>query len=445
MERKGRSGKGEPRKSNSRDKGKSSGRPVRAASGSSGTSGRPERTGEEKRKKSSADFNEDRPRRSSPTDRPYRREGDKPFGEDRPHRSSSTDRPNRREGDKPFGEDRPRRSSSTDRPLRSNSADRPYKRDSDGTSGEDRPRRSSSTDRPYRREGDKPFGEDRPRRSSSTERPYRGKPSKSADGERSERENPADGPLRKRPSRPSAQTGEGLIRLNKYIANSGVCSRREADELIQAGAVSVNGKIVTELGTKVSLSDKVRYDNQTIKNEKHVYVLLNKPKGYITTTDDPFDRNTVMTLVANACKERIYPVGRLDRNTSGLLLLTNDGELAKKLTHPKHNVKKVYHVELDKPLTKNDMMTIVEGIELEDGVAVVDEIAYAADSTNKKEIGIELHSGRNRIVRRIFEALGYEVVKLDRVIFAGLTKRDLPRGHWRMLSEQELIYLKMLK
>ena len=395
---------------------------MRAASGSSGTSGRPERTGEEKRKKSSADFNEDRPRRSSPTDRPYRREGDKPFGEDRPHRSSSTDRPNRREGDKPFGEDRPRRSSSTDRPLRSNSADRPYKRDSDGTSGEDRPRRSSST-----------------------ERPYRGKPSKSADGERSERENPADGPLRKRPSRPSAQTGEGLIRLNKYIANSGVCSRREADELIQAGAVSVNGKIVTELGTKVSLSDKVRYDNQTIKNEKHVYVLLNKPKGYITTTDDPFDRNTVMTLVANACKERIYPVGRLDRNTSGLLLLTNDGELAKKLTHPKHNVKKVYHVELDKPLTKNDMMTIVEGIELEDGVAVVDEIAYAADSTNKKEIGIELHSGRNRIVRRIFEALGYEVVKLDRVIFAGLTKRDLPRGHWRMLSEQELIYLKMLK
>lgn len=249
----------------------------------------------------------------------------------------------------------------------------------------------------------------------------------------------------KRPSRPAPGNNDGLIRLNKYIANSGICSRREADELILAGVVMVNGKVVTELGTKVSLADKVQYDNHTIRNEKHVYVLLNKPKGYITTTDDPFDRKTVMTLVSDACKERIYPVGRLDRNTTGLLLLTNDGDIAKKLTHPRHRVKKVYHVELDKAVTKSDMIKMAtEGVELEDGVAVVDEVAYA-EGGSKKEVGVELHSGKNRIVRRIFEALGYEVVKLDRLSFAGLTKKDLPRGKWRLLTEQEVNYLKMLK
>ncbi|MBK7027998.1 MAG: rRNA pseudouridine synthase [Bacteroidales bacterium] len=236
-----------------------------------------------------------------------------------------------------------------------------------------------------------------------------------------------------------------MIRLNKYIANSGVCSRREADDLIQAGVVMVNGKVVTELGTKVSPSDKVQYDNHTIRNERHVYVLLNKPKGYITTTDDPYDRKTVMSLVEDACKERIYPVGRLDRNTTGLLLLTNDGEIAKKLTHPRHKVKKVYHVEVDKAVTKSDMIKIAtEGVELEDGVAVVDEVAYA-EGGSKKEVGVELHSGKNRIVRRIFEALGYEVIKLDRLVFAGLTKKDLPRGKWRLLTEHEVNYLKMLK
>jgi len=245
-------------------------------------------------------------------------------------------------------------------------------------------------------------------------------------------------------NRKSSGSEDGLIRLNKYIANSGVCSRREADELILAGVVMVNGKVVTELGTKISPSDKVQYDNQTIRNERHVYVLLNKPKGYITTTDDPFDRKTVMTLVADACKERIYPVGRLDRNTTGLLLLTNDGDMAKKLTHPRHRVRKIYHVELDKAITKNDMITIAKGVELEDGPAAVDEIAYA-EGGSKREVGVELHSGKNRIVRRIFESLGYEVVKLDRVLFAGLTKKDLPRGHWRLLTEQEVNYLKMLK
>jgi 23S rRNA pseudouridine2605 synthase len=244
--------------------------------------------------------------------------------------------------------------------------------------------------------------------------------------------------------RPSSSGDDGLVRLNKYIANSGICSRREADELIRAGVVTVNGKVVTELGTKVSRSDKVQYDNQTIRNERHVYVLLNKPKGYITTTDDPFDRKTVMALVSDACKERIYPVGRLDRNTTGLLMLTNDGDLAKKLTHPKHNVRKVYHVELDKALSKSDMMKIAEGVELDDGIARVDDIAYE-EGASKREVGIELHLGKNRIVRRIFESLGYEVVKLDRVIFAGLTKKDLPRGRWRFLTEQELNYLRMLR
>jgi 23S rRNA pseudouridine2605 synthase len=256
---------------------------------------------------------------------------------------------------------------------------------------------------------------------------------------------PFDSKSKAKPRTDSGIPGEKLVRLNKYIANSGICSRREADQLILAGAVMVNGKIVTELGTKISPSDKVQYDNQTIRNERHVYVLLNKPKGYITTTDDPFDRKTVMTLVANACKERIYPVGRLDRNTTGLLLLTNDGEIAKKLTHPKHMVKKVYHVELDKALSKSDMIKIADGIELDDGFAKIDEIAYAGEGSSKKEVGVELHSGRNRIVRRLFEAVGYEVVKLDRLVFAGLTKKDLPRGHWRFLTELEVNYLKMLR
>ena len=237
----------------------------------------------------------------------------------------------------------------------------------------------------------------------------------------------------------------GLIRLNKYLADSGVCSRREADKLIEAGAVTVNGKVVTQLGTKVSRDDKVAYGGQTLKREVLRYVLLNKPKGFLTTADDPMDRKTVMDLVANACDERIYPVGRLDRNTLGLLLLTNDGELAKKLTHPKYGVKKLYHVTLDKALTKNDLIKISDGIELEDGPIKADAIAWVTGVESKKEVGIELHSGRNRIVRRIFESLGYKVEKLDRVRFASLTKLNLPRGHWRHLTEKEVAMLKMLK
>jgi len=239
-------------------------------------------------------------------------------------------------------------------------------------------------------------------------------------------------------------TDHGLIRLNKYIANAGICSRREADKLIQSGVIRVNGKIVTDLGIKVSPGDKVQYDDQTLKAEKKHYVLLNKPKGYITTTDDPYERNTVMKLIQNACKERIYPVGRLDRNTMGLLLFTNDGDLAKKLTHPKHMIKKIYHVVLDKNLKRSDLNVIAKGITLDDGFIKVDSIAHVSDSESKREVGIELHSGKNRIVRRIFEEFEYKVVKLDRVIFAGLTKKDIPRGKWRRLTDKEVNFLKMI-
>ena len=235
-----------------------------------------------------------------------------------------------------------------------------------------------------------------------------------------------------------------LIRLNKYIANAGICSRREADKLIESGIIKVNGKVVTDLGTKISPLDTVKYDNQTLKIEKKQYVLLNKPKGYLTTTDDPFDRKTIMSLIKNASRERIYPVGRLDKDTTGLLLLTNDGDLAKKLTHPKHKVNKLYHVVLDKSLTKNDFSKIVNGIVLDDGPIKVDKLAYVNDSASKKEVGIELHSGRNRIIRRIFESLNYRVVKLDRVAFATLTKKDIPRGKWRHLTEKEINFLRML-
>ncbi len=235
-----------------------------------------------------------------------------------------------------------------------------------------------------------------------------------------------------------------MVRLNKYIANSGICSRREADRLIQAGAVSINGQIVTELGTKVGPADKVQYGDQTINREKLKYVLLNKPKGYITTVDDPDDRKTVMALVAGACRERIYPVGRLDRNTTGLLLFTNDGMIAKKLTHPRYGIRKIYHVELDKSLARADYIKIEEGFRLEEEMVKVDAIEYIGDGKDKKQIGIELHSGQNRIVRRIFEHFEYKVLRLDRVYYAGLTKKNLPRGHWRLLDEQEINLLKMI-
>jgi 23S rRNA pseudouridine2605 synthase len=250
---------------------------------------------------------------------------------------------------------------------------------------------------------------------------------------------------RKKATVPEKSTGDGLIRLNKYIANAGVCSRREADKLISAGTVTVNGKVVTELGTKVAPGDKVQYGEQSLKLEKLRYVLLNKPKGFITTTDDPQERKTVMTLIAKACKERVYPVGRLDRNTTGLLLFTNDGDLTKKLLHPRHGIKKIYHVVIDKALTKKDMNEILEGVQLEDGIIRVDAIEYIGDGKDKKQLGVELHSGKNRVVRRIFEKLNYKVIRLDRVSFAGLTKKSLPRGEWRLLDEKEISFLKMLR
>lgn len=235
---------------------------------------------------------------------------------------------------------------------------------------------------------------------------------------------------------------DGLIRLNRYISNAGICSRRKADELIAAGVVSVNGEVVTSLGTKVDpAKDEIRYNNERLKREKMVYVLLNKPKDYITTTDDPQERRTVMQLVAKATKERIYPVGRLDRNTTGLLLLTNDGNLAEKLSHPRNNVTKMYQVELNKNLTQGDFNKIQFGIELEDGLIKPDDLSYVTGGS-KREVGIQIHSGKNRVVRRIFESLGYEVIKLDRVVYANLTKKDLPRGRWRYLEERELVQLK---
>ena len=232
------------------------------------------------------------------------------------------------------------------------------------------------------------------------------------------------------------------LRLNKFLANAGVCSRREADEFIQAGLVTVNGQVVTELGTKILRTDEVKFHDAVVSLEKKVYVLLNKPKDYVTTSDDPQQRKTVMDLVKDVCPERIYPVGRLDRNTTGVLLLTNDGDLASKLTHPKFLKKKVYHVHLDKNLTAHDMQQISEGITLEDGEIKADAVAYA-DERDKSQVGIEIHSGKNRIVRRIFESLGYRVTKLDRVQFAGLTKKNLRRGDWRFLTEKEVDMLRM--
>ena len=240
----------------------------------------------------------------------------------------------------------------------------------------------------------------------------------------------------------NAENKDGLIRLNKYLSNAGIASRRDADTLIASGVVKVNGVPITEMGYKVKPGDTVTYGDSKIKSERKVYLLLNKPKDYITTTDDPQERHTVMELIAGACKERLYPVGRLDRNTTGLLLFTNDGELTDKLTHPKHNVKKVYHVTLNKGLKPADFTAITEGIKLEDGLVKADDLAFVGEG--KKDVGIEIHSGKNRIVRRIFEHLGYEVEKLDRVVFAGLTKKDLPRSKHRFLTGKEINFLQMI-
>lgn len=403
---------------------------------------------------------------SEESERPRRSYGRERDGED----SDRTRRPFRRDHDEDSG--RPRRPYRRDNEEDSDRPRRPYRRDNDEDS--DRPRRSFRRDndedserprRPYRRDND---DSERPRRSYR-----RDHDDDRGDGFRRERRSFGDRPFRRREERPryiedsqiideivkkrreegrsperkpkvlSLQWNEerGLIRLNKYIANAGVCSRREADKLIESGAVTVNGEVVTELGTKIMPTDEVRYGDQVLQREKPVYILLNKPKDYITTTSDEFDRKNVMNLVAGACPQRVYPVGRLDRNTTGLLLITNDGEMAKKLTHPRYGVKKIYHVELDKNLSQDDFQQIITGLELVDGFIAPDELAYVGES--RREVGITLHSGKNRIVRRIFEHLGYEVVKLDRVYYAGLTKKDLPRGQWRFLRPEEVNILKM--
>lgn len=271
------------------------------------------------------------------------------------------------------------------------------------------------------------------------------KPSQSASGDVSARDKRKyiDFKEKVKKGDPLPSFNEEEIRLNKYLSNAGICSRREADVLIQTGVVSVNGNIILELGYKIKPGDIVQYDGETINAETKRYVLLNKPKGFITTMDDPMGRKTVMTLVRKACKERVYPVGRLDRDTTGLLLFTNDGDMAKKLTHPRYQAKKIYHAEVDKPLGKEELEKLKKGLDLEDGRTRFDEAEYV--NGNPREIGVELHSGKNRIVRRMFEALGYKVIKLDRVQFASLTKKDLPRGYFRHLSEKEIAFLKMSK
>ena len=404
--------------------------------------------------------NGDRPQRSYSSDRPYRQRfnpnaenGDRPqrsYNNDRSYRprynSEGGDRPQRSYGNNAGG-DRPYRprynSEGGDRPQRpyGNNAggDRPY-RPRYNSEGGDRPQR------PYGNNagGDRPF---RPRYNSNGDRPQRPYGNRDSYSRPIRRTGDYD-PNAKYSKKKQIEYKEQFvdpnepIRLNKFLANAGVCSRREADEFITAGVVSVNGEVVTELGTKIKRGDEVKFHDQTVSIERKIYVLLNKPKDTVTTSDDPQARRTVMDLVKGACDERIYPVGRLDRNTTGVLLLTNDGDLASKLTHPSFKKKKIYHVWLDKNVSIEDMEKIANGLELEDGEIHADAISYASED-DKSQVGIEIHSGRNRIVRRIFESLGYHVVKLDRVYFAGLTKKNLGRGKWRYLNEREVNALRM--
>ena len=421
-------------------------------------------------------FNEENTGAGRDGNRSYNREGgERPYrpsynreGGDRPYRprfnanNEGGERPQRSYGDRSYG-DRPQRPS-----YNREGGDRPYRpRFNNNNEGGERPQR------PYNREGG---SYDRPQRPSYNreggDRPYRPR-FNNGEGGGYRSNNGGGGGYRPRYNndrsqggyRPRPRTGDydpnakysvkkqieykeqfvdpnEPIRLNKFLANAGVCSRREADEFITAGVVSVNGEVVTELGTKIKRSDVVKFHDEPVSIERKVYVLLNKPKDTVTTSDDPQERRTVMDLVKGACNERIYPVGRLDRNTTGVLLLTNDGDLASKLTHPKYLKKKIYHVHLDKNLTKADMEQIAAGIQLDDGEIHADAISYT-DDFKKDDVGIEIHSGKNRIVRRIFESLGYKVMKLDRVYFAGLTKKGLRRGEWRYLTEQEVNFLRM--
>ena len=436
-------------------------------------------------------FNEENTGAGRDGNRSYNREGgERPYrpsynreGGDRPYRprfnanNEGGERPQRSYGDRSYG-DRPQRPSYNREG--GSYGDRPQRPRFNSEGGGDRPQRPSYNrdggDRPYRPRFNSGEGGDRPQRPSYNreggDRPYRPRFNNGEGGGGYRSNNGGGGGYRPRYNndrqggyRPRPRTGDydpnakysikkqieykeqfvdpnEPIRLNKFLANAGVCSRREADEFITAGVVSVNDEVVTELGTKIKRSDVVKFHDEPVSIERKAYVLLNKPKDTVTTSDDPQERRTVMDLVKGACNERIYPVGRLDRNTTGVLLLTNDGDLASKLTHPKFLKKKIYHVQLDKNLAKADMEQIAAGIQLEDGEIHADAISYT-DDFRKDQVGIEIHSGKNRVVRRIFESLGYKVIKLDRVFFAGLTKKGLRRGDWRYLSEAEVNYLRM--
>lgn len=405
-----------------------------------------------------------KPYQGSGSGRPYEKSGDRPYrkpeGDNKPYRQGSGEgKPYREGGYRQGGEDRPYRQgggkpyhqgAGSSRPYEK--SDRPYRK----PEGDSRPyRQGGGDDKPYREGGYRQGGEGRPyRRQDGENKPYRQggeKPYRQGSGEGKPWNKNSAGKGKGGYNKPkqyneenyprfAAQKTTGEMRLNKFIANSGVCSRREADELIESGAITVNGKVVTELGSKIMPGDEVRFNGEIMRGEPRVYILMNKPKGFVTTIDDPHADRTVIDLVKNICKERVYPVGRLDKNSLGVLILTNDGDLTKKLTHPSYNKKKIYQVSLDKPLTRGDMETLAEGVELEDGIMAADEISYIGE--NKKEVGIEIHSGRNRIVRRMFEALGYNVLKLDRVYFAGLTKKHLKRGGWRFLTPAEVGRLK---
>jgi len=401
--------------------------PVRRSSGGSSFSrgssdGRPKRNfgdNEQTGERKSFSSRGKTPYSGRPTseDRPKRSFGDAPTGE----KKSFTSRGKTPFSGKPTSEGRPKRSFGGESSERKSFGKPGFKSDERSSDRKFSGRSSEES-------GYKPF-----RKSANSS--YNNKPSFKTE------RNPEDKPLR---ARKKSAEDAGLIRLNRYISNAGICSRRKADELISAGVISVNGEVVSELGHKIDPNkDAVRYNGELLKREKMVYVLLNKPKDYITTTDDPQERRTVMQLVEKASRERIYPIGRLDRNTTGLLLMTNDGDLADKLSHPKNNITKLYHAELSKSLTQGDLNKISFGLELEDGFIKPDAISYVQGGT-KREVGIQIHSGKNRIVRRIFEHLGYEVVKLDRAVYANLTKKDLPRGRWRYLDEKEIIQLKHL-
>ena len=411
-------------------------------------------------------YGEDRPRYNQGYQRPYNREqrsyGDRPYNaeprEDRPYQP----RYNRDDQPRPYYRD------DQQRPYSRDDQQRPYSRD-------DQQRRSYSRDDQQRR----PYGRDDQQRAyNRPQRPYTNRYEQGNTWEnrgedearpqhRSYNGNVAggyrpQGAYNNRPQKKKSMAGAEKyskkkqiqyreefvdpneeIRLNKYLANAGVCSRREADEFITAGVVTVNGVIVTELGTKVKRGDEVRFHEQPVSIERKIYIILNKPKDCVTTVEDPQDRKTVMDLVKGACKERIYPVGRLDRNTTGVLLLTNDGEMASKLTHPSFMKKKVYHARLDKAISPAELEQLLAGIQLEDGEIHCDAISYTVTDTDHTQVGIEIHSGRNRIVRRMFEAIGYHVVRLDRTQFAGLTKKNLRRGDWRFLTEKEVNMLRM--